>query len=255
MTMKIAPGDPSLCALIFDVDGTLAETEEAHRAAFNQSFADHGRDWHWSVETYRVLLQVTGGQQRIRHFLKNIGETATSGEISSLHARKNALYAQMVDAGAVVLRPGVMRLLDEARHTGLKLAIATTTSRSNIQALLARLLSPDAATWFTAIVAGEDVAAKKPDPEVYARALGALGIPAAETVAIEDSRNGLLAATACAIVTVVTPSFYSEGEDFTGAIRVCADLDHPGLLDVAALAGLLHQDSPLISSGKTEECG
>ena len=229
----------ALRALIFDVDGTLAETEEAHRAAFNQSFAEAGHDWHWSVDQYRVLLRVTGGRPRIRHFLGTIGETATDDEIASLHIRKNTLYAEMVAHGAVTLRPGVARLIDEARRARLKLAIATTTSRSNIAALLEHLLAPDAAAWFGAIVAGEDVAAKKPDPEVYVRALAALGIAAAEAVAIEDSRNGLLAATACGIATIVTPSIYSDREDFTGARLVRPDLERPAAITLVTLSGLL----------------
>ncbi|QXQ05960.1 HAD-IA family hydrolase [Sphingosinicellaceae bacterium] len=214
-----------LRALIFDVDGTLAETEEAHRAAFNQTFAEAGRDWYWSVDAYRDLLRVTGGQQRIAHFLTTIGETATPAEIATLHARKNALYADLVASGEVALRPGVARLIGEARAAGVKLGIATTTSRSNLDALLVQLLAPDAATWFDAIVAGEDVRIKKPDPEVYALTLAALGVAADEAVAIEDSRNGLVAAAACGIRTIVTPSLYSRGEDFSGAWLVCGDLD------------------------------
>ena len=223
-----------LRALIFDVDGTLAETEEAHRAAFNQAFAETGRDWQWSIARYRTLLRVTGGQQRIRHFLDTIGEAATPADIATLHARKNVLYGAMVAEGSVALRPGVARLIAEARAAGLKLAIATTTSRANLDALLAHLLAPDAASWFDAIVAGEDVAAKKPDPEVYVRTLAMLGIAAADAVAIEDSRNGLLAAAACGIRTIVTPSRYSAGEDFTGAARACIDLDRAAI-DLAAL--------------------
>ena len=228
-----------LRALIFDVDGTLAETEEAHRGAFNRAFAEAGRDWRWSVDTYRMLLRVTGGQQRIRHFLDTIGETVTPAEIASLHARKNQLFADMAAAGAMSPRPGVARLIAEARGAGVFLAIATTTSRANLEALLANLFAAEAPSWFDVIVAGEDVRAKKPDPEVYAKVLAALDVAAAEAVAIEDSRNGLLAASACAIRTVVTPSFYSAGEDFTGAALLCPDLDRPKPIDLAALASLL----------------
>lgn len=229
-----------LRALIFDVDGTLAETEEAHRAAFNQAFAEGSRAWHWSIDTYRDLLRVTGGQQRIAHFLRCIGETAQGGEIEALHAHKNALYADLVAGGAVKLRPGVARLIGEARDAGLKLAIATTTSRSNLDALLAHLLAPDAPSWFDAIVAGEDVAFKKPEPEVYSRTLTALDMPATDAVAVEDSRNGLLAALGRDIRTIVTPSFYSEGEDFTGAGLVTADLDRLPI-DLATLKSLIEE--------------
>jgi HAD superfamily hydrolase (TIGR01509 family) len=228
-----------LGALIFDVDGTLAETEEAHRAAFNRSFEELGYDWRWSVDLYRVLLQVTGGQQRIRHFVNSIGVTLTSDEIARLHQRKNAHYATLVGEGAVTLRPGVARLIEEARSDGIKLGIATTTSRENILALLASLFQADATTWFAAIVCGEDVAAKKPDPEAYAQALARLAIPAAEAIAIEDSRNGLLAASGCAIRTVVTPSFYSAAEDFAGAALVSLDLERPTPITVAGLSALI----------------
>lgn len=227
-----------LRALIFDVDGTLAETEEAHRQSFNQAFADAGRDWRWDVDTYRDLLRVTGGQQRIRHFLDTIGASAAPDEIAALHVRKNRLYAERVAAGGVEQRPGVARLIGEARARGLRLAIATTTSRANLDALLAHLFAADAAGWFAAIVAGEDVAHKKPHPEVYARTLTQLGIMPREAVAIEDSRNGLVAASACGIATIVTPSVYSAGEDFGGAALVCRDLDAPPV-DVELLARIV----------------
>lgn len=224
-----------LKAIIFDVDGTMAETEEAHRAAFNQAFAEAGRDWHWNTDLYRSLLSVTGGQRRIRHFLNMIGENAAPAAIAALHARKNELYGERVASGEVALRPGVARLVEEARGAGIKLAIATTTSRSNLEALLAHLFASGATSWFAAIVAGEDVTMKKPHPEVYTRALAMLDLPPHEVVAIEDSRNGLLAATACGIPTVVTPSLYSAGEDFSAAAMVCHDLDRLPV-DLAALA-------------------
>lgn len=233
-----------LRALIFDVDGTLAETEEAHRAAFNQAFSDLGRDWHWTVDTYRALLDVTGGQQRIRQFLKTIDGTEKCGEIAAIHARKNALYAAMVAGGAVALRPGVARLIDEARAAGLRLAVATTTSRANFDQLLAHVLAPAAASFFDVVVAGEDVAVKKPHPEVYRRVLAALQLPAADCVAFEDSHNGLMAATACAIPTVVTPSFYTAHQDFPGAALVSADLDRPVAIDLAALNAVVPFRSP-----------
>lgn len=230
----------TLRALIFDVDGTLAETEEAHRQSFNAAFAAAGHGWHWDVDTYRALLRVTGGQQRIRHFLDTIGAEATLDEIAALHASKNRRYAERVAGGGVARRPGVARLIADARASGLRLAIATTTSRSNLEALLVHLFAPDAVGWFAAIVAGEDVAAKKPDPEVYVRTLAQLGVTAGEAVAIEDSRNGLLAAAACGIATIVTPSFYSRGEDVSGAALVCRDLDEPPV-DVPLLTTLVER--------------
>ena len=227
-----------LRALIFDVDGTLAETEETHRAAFNLAFAEAGRSWDWTVDIYRDLLRVTGGQRRIRHYVDMIGGEVTAQDIAVLHARKNALYADMLARGGVVLRPGVARLIDEARGAGLRLAIATTTSRSNFDALLTHLFAPGAASWFDAIITGEDVVAKKPDPEAYALALAALDLDAAACVAFEDSYNGLLAAAACGIPTVATPSCYTAHEQFTGASLVRADLNHPAPVDLPVLRAI-----------------
>lgn len=222
-------------AIIFDVDGTIADTEEAHRRAFNQAFAEAGKDWVWDREEYRRLLKVTGGRERIGHFLDSLGAPAPSEQIEALHRRKNALYSAQVEAGAVALRPGVARLIDEARAAGVRLAIATTTSRSNLSALLARCL-PDVR--FDALVVGEDVRAKKPDPEVYGMTLAALGLSASACVAIEDSRNGLDAALACGIPTLVTPSMYTDHERFDGAAMVRPSLDGPPPVHLAELERL-----------------
>lgn len=237
----------SLAALIFDVDGTLAETEEAHRAAFNQVFAEAGEAWFWSVDEYRDLLRVTGGQRRLRHYFRQIGVDVDDERVAALHGRKNAVYAALVADGAVALRPGVARLIGEARAAGVTLAVATTTSRANLDALLATLLGAEATGWFAAIVAGEDVARTKPDPEAYALALAALGLETAACVAVEDSRNGLDAALAAGLATLVTPSLYTAHEDFAGAALVCADLDHPPV-DLARVAALLSAAAPRASA-------
>ncbi len=235
----MSAADPALPrALIFDVDGTLAETEEAHRSAFNQTFAAAGLAWHWDTDLYRDLLRVTGGQQRIRHHASRIGHALADDAVAALHRAKNRRYAEMVAGGAVSLRPGVARLIAEARQAGLRLAIATTTSRSNLEALLAHVMAPEALAWFEVIVTGEDVFAKKPDPEAYARALAGLGLAATECFAFEDSRNGLLAAHALAIPTVVTPSVYTAHEVFAEAMLVLRSFDDPVRLDVAALRTL-----------------
>lgn len=212
-----------LRALIFDVDGTLAETEESHRAAFNAAFAAHGRDWRWEPDLYRELLRVTGGKERLRHFSDRSGAALADSEIALLHGAKNAEYARLVASGACPLRPGVAGLIAAARARGLKLAIATTTSRENVEALLAATMGGAAA--FDAIVAGDEVARKKPAPDVYLKARELLDVPADECLAFEDSRNGLLAALAAGIATVVTPSLYTQGEEFSGAREVRADLE------------------------------
>lgn len=218
-----------LKALIFDVDGTLAETEELHRLCFNEAFAQAGHDWNWSRELYRDLLKVTGGKERIRHHLDCIGLDPGAGAstlIAALHAEKNRLYAQRAASG-VALRPGITRLVAEARQRGLAVAIATTTSRSNLDALLTTALG-EAAGSFGPVVAGEDVSRKKPDPEVYVRALELLGLAPGECVAFEDSRNGLLAAQAAGLPVVLTPSLYTDHENHNGADCVVTDLGEPG---------------------------
>ncbi len=225
-----------LRAVIFDVDGTLAETEEAHRRAFNQTFAEAGRPWHWSVDDYRALLTTTGGRERIARFMGEAGLPPDPAGVGALHGRKNQVYADLVVAGAVQPRPGVRRLIDECRAQGVVMAIATTTSRANCTALLRHVFDPAAPDWFAALVAGEDVAAKKPDPAVYHQALARLALSASACVAIEDSHAGLAAARAAGIATVVTPSYYTQAHDFSGAARVCATLDAIGVRELRLAA-------------------
>jgi HAD superfamily hydrolase (TIGR01509 family) len=210
-------------ALIFDVDGTLAETEEIHRAAFNQAFAEAGIAWVWTQPLYARLLRVTGGRERIAAYAEE--RPAGGGlDIPALHARKTEIFNTMLRRGPIALRPGVERLIRRGRKAGLQFAIATTTSRPNVGCLLAATLGQDALRWFASVRTGEDVARKKPDPEVYRLALGDLGFASSECLAFEDSANGLRAATAAGLATIVTPSLYTAGEDFIGAACVMEDL-------------------------------
>ncbi len=211
-------------ALIFDVDGTLAETEEAHREAFNAAFAEAGLPWFWTVEDYRRLLTTTGGKERIfRHVRETEPGRASylAGHqdpfVARLHARKTEIYTAAVARGGAPLRPGIAALVAGARERGLKLAIATTTSRPNVDALLAA--HPDAlpAHWFQAMACGDEVAAKKPAPDVYLLALERLGLAAEETVAVEDSENGVRSARAAGIAVAAIPSLYSRDDDFSAA--------------------------------------
>ena len=202
---------PELRALIWDVDGTLAETErDGHRAAFNEVFAEFGLGWHWDVAEYGRLLAVTGGRERILAYARQRGAPCTSELVERLHRRKNALYAQLVQRGLIGLRPGVQRLLREARDRGLLQAIATTTSRANVEVLLSSCLGPEADSLFVLRVCGEDVRAKKPDPEVYRRVLSKLGLDAAHCLAVEDSAAGLLAASAAGIPCLLTLGVYTD---------------------------------------------
>jgi HAD superfamily hydrolase (TIGR01509 family) len=207
-------------ALIFDVDGTLAETEEVHRLAFNAAFEDLGVPWTWDRPRYRELLRVTGGKERLALCAGEVGLTMSDAEIARIHARKNALYAQFVSEGRAPFLPGVDALIRDAKSAGLKCAICTTTSRSNIDALLGANLGAEGSALFDAMVCGEDVIEKKPSPEAYLLALRILGFSAGECLALEDSSNGLRAARAAGVRTIVTPSWYSSGEDFSGALQV-----------------------------------
>jgi len=213
----------ALEALIFDVDGTLAETEELHRAAFNQAFSEAGLNWHWTEEDYEHLLKVTGGKERILAHAKSLGDDTI--DPSPLHRRKTALYNDMLRAGALPLRPGVETLIRLARETGLQLAIATTTSRENIHTLLDVTFGTHARGWFQAMCTGEDVTVKKPDPEVYQLALERLGLSPSSCLAFEDTRNGILAARGAGLDVIVTPSRYSMSEDFSGAAGVIPTLE------------------------------
>jgi len=224
-----------LTTLLFDVDGTLAETEEIHRKAFNRAFQQAGLEWHWSQELYAGLLAVTGGKERIRYFLDTHlpgfeAPTDMDEYIAALHAAKTDIYTRTVASGEVVMRPGVKRLLAEARQAGLRLGIATTTTPANVTALLRHGLADDAEDWFDVIAAGAVVPNKKPAPDIYFYAMEKLGVSAAECLAFEDSENGLRSAQGAGLRTLVTVSHYSRGQDFSGAALVLDQLgepDHP----------------------------
>ena len=227
---------PDLEALIFDVDGTLAETEELHRAAFNEVFAaPGGPGWHWDVPLYAELLRVTGGKERIAAYVAQAGLPALEpAAIAALHAAKTAAYTRRIMPGGIELRPGVRRLLWEAQGAGVKLAIATTTSLPNVQALLAACAPLPA---FDVIAAGDEVATKKPAPDVYLLALARLGLPPAACVAIEDTDNGVRAAVGAGLRCVVTTSVYGGQGPFAGASAVVANLE-AGAVSVEWLAGV-----------------
>lgn len=222
---------PTLQALIFDVDGTLADTErDGHRPAFNHAFKEAGLDWVWSVQLYGELLAVTGGKERIRHYVDrycpNFERPADfDAFVAGLHQAKTHYYTSLLANGEIPMRPGAVRLLHEARADGLRLAIATTTTPANVEALLRYSLHADSLDWFEVIAAGDMVPAKKPAADIYQYALRELGLPASACLALEDSRNGILSSTAADLDTVVAVNDYTRGHDFSAALLV---VDHWG---------------------------
>ena len=215
----------TLKALLFDVDGTLADTEDAHRQAFNAAFEAFGHNWHWDQTLYKDLLKVTGGRHRIRHYLESADpallRTPDIDEaIAALHRKKTDFYVGMLESGAVPLRPGIEALIAEARAAGLRLAIATTTTPVNVRTLLSVNLGEESLTWFEAIGDGGQVPVLKPAPDVYLWVLQKLGLEANACLALEDSRNGLLASRAARIPCLVVTNPYTEGQDFDGALTV-----------------------------------
>jgi HAD superfamily hydrolase (TIGR01509 family) len=222
---------PTIEALVFDVDGTLADTEEVHRQAFNQAFAEDGLDWHWDVATYTRLLDISGGKERLHAYWQETHpevtdlEGALQDRIQRLHDLKTASYEAAVHDGAVTLRPGVLALMDEALKRNLKLAIATTTSPVNIAALMRRAVGEDWGARFAVIEDASTARKKKPDPMVYEQTLQRLGVPASGCVAFEDSSNGLQAARAAGMAhVIITPTAFTAHQDFSHALQVLPSL-------------------------------
>ncbi len=228
-----------LKALIFDVDGTLADTEALHLEAFNHAFAQEGLGWHWDTALYTRLLEISGGKERMAHHWRtvNAGVTevaagATQATINRLHEIKTAYYENAVNNGAVQLRPGVLALMNEALKQGLSLAIATTTSPVNIAALLRAAVGPDWRHHFLAVGDASSSPLKKPHPQVYLQVLNDMGLQGSQCLAFEDSFNGLRAATAAGIRVIITPNSFTAHHDFTGALRVVPDLSQVALAHV-----------------------
>lgn len=226
----------SLKALIFDVDGTLADTErDGHRVAFNTAFAEAGLAWSWDAELYGELLAVTGGKERMaayaeRHDPAFLAAPDAETRIRALHASKTRHYVEMLSRGGIPLRPGVRSLLEAAQRAGLRLAIATTTTPENVSALL----PPELMGLFEKVGAGDVVPMKKPAPDIYRWVLRELDLPPSACLAFEDSAHGLTAALEAGLATVVTPCGYTRAQDFRGALATLPSLDGitPALLEL-----------------------
>lgn len=219
-------------ALIFDVDGTLAETEEAHRIAFNDAFKHFGHDWVWDPVLYKALLKITGGAHRIRHYLTQIGSGVlgrpdADAYIKEIQAYKTGLYQRRLESGGVPLRPGIARILAEARVAGVRLGIATTTSPGNVEVLLRVNLGEGSLDWFDAIGTRGATEVLKPAPDVYHWVLDKMGLEAGDCLAVEDSSNGLRSAQAAGIPVIITVNPYTDDNDFTGASVVADGLGEP----------------------------
>ncbi len=223
-----------LQAILFDVDGTLADTErDGHRVAFNAAFRAAGLDWDWDVALYGELLAVTGGKERMKHYAQRyrpqaLKEPGFDALVAKLHADKTERYTALLEQGGIPLRPGVERLLKEARDAGVRLAIATTTTPVNVTALLRSTLGEDGESWFELIAAGDIVPKKKPAADIYVYSLERMGLKPDACIAIEDSANGVRSATDAGLATLVTVNAYTEDDDVSDAALVIDQLGEPG---------------------------
>jgi HAD superfamily hydrolase (TIGR01509 family) len=230
-----------LRALVFDVDGTLADTESFHLQAFNAAFAEAGLDWVWDEALYTQLLDVSGGKERILYWwnrtrcnMVDIDGSAVRETIERIHLAKTALYEAMVNEGKVTLRPGVLALIEDACRNDVQLAIATTTSPVNVSSLLRRAIGGDWRLYFPVVCDASTAPLKKPHPQVYRQVVNRLGLPPAACLAFEDSANGLRSALGAGLDTVITPTRFTANHEFAGALRVLEWLANVRVKDLQA---------------------
>jgi len=217
-------------ALIFDCDGVLVDTErDGHRVAFNRAFVEAGIKAEWSVELYGELLKIAGGKERMKHYFDRHGwppgKTAET-LIPELHKRKTAIFTALIAGGGLPLRPGITRIVDEAHAAGIRLGVCTTSDPKAIDGVL-DLMGKQRKAHFEVVLAGDVVAKKKPNPEIYNLAKQRLNLDGRDCVVIEDSRNGLLAAAGAGMPCLITTSTYTLHEDFREAARIVPDLGDP----------------------------
>jgi HAD superfamily hydrolase (TIGR01509 family) len=223
-----------LDALIFDLDGTLVDTEELHRRAFNQAFQEFDLGWNWDLDLYADLLSVSGGAPRIARYIDRLAlspaeKTELRRLVAALHRTKTRIFGELLAAGTARPRAGVARLLGESRAAGLRVAVVTSSAAENALALVTAALGPELAASVMALVSAEQVARRKPAPDLYELALATLRVPAASCVAFEDSANGVAAAKAAGLYTVATPSRWTIGQDFAQADLLIPSLGDPEL--------------------------
>jgi HAD superfamily hydrolase (TIGR01509 family) len=224
-----------LRGVVFDVDGTLVDSERhGHRVAFNRAFEAFGLPYRWDEITYGDLLHTTGGQRRIDGYLaaRGVPESERAELAPALHACKTGILEQLVDEGVIEVRPGAQSLLDELAGDGVALAVGTTGSRRWVERLLRRMLPT--VSW-DVVVTGDDVTARKPDPEVFTLALRRLGLDGpAGVVVVEDSGEGLAAARAAGLCCAVVVNAYTAGHDLVGADLVVDGFGGPSPAAVLA---------------------
>jgi HAD superfamily hydrolase (TIGR01509 family) len=234
----------TLQALAFDVDGTLVDTEELHRRAFNQAFIEFGLGWEWNPGRYENLLTESGGANRIARYIDELRlpepEKASLRKlIPALHGTKTGIYRELLGGNSARLRVGVARLIAEACAAGLRIGLVATSASENVHRLIAQVLSTEARAAVAAVVCADQVPNKKPAPDVYTRLLATLRLSAQDCVAFEDSANGLKAAKAAGLCTVVTPSRWTFAQDFTGADLLLPQLGDPDApLDALSASGI-----------------
>lgn len=219
----------TLKAIIFDLDGTIAETEDAHRAAFNRAFAAAGLSWHWDPATWSGLLEIAGGRNRLHAWLADNRPDLLQGPeathlLDTLHGAKDRLYREILEAGEIPLRPGIRALMDEARASGVRIAIATTSRRAIAQRVIECCLGEDAPGWFDAFLGHEDATYRKPHPDIYRRAAARLRLRPRDCLALEDSAIGVASAVSAGVPVVATVNAYSGDRPFEGALAVVSDL-------------------------------